>query len=1417
MKNDIIRKLTSLTLMTIMVAGGLTFAIPGALPQAAAQTGMISVSSTEMGGYQILEVQINDPDRRALDVDYGIIGATINGDPLQMYQVKTGIWYAYVQHDDLVDDDGAPDDVPTGFSLQGAPDPNTGEGSTHASGASIPITTIPIQEVDLSDGATIEYGNESVDVTYDDDLTGSVSIALDRTDVPNEAQVHITITDPRLNLDPTVEDVWQLTINTTAAPTNMYRTAVVENGPDTFASVTLSNTHGEFSSGALTVAGEGAIDRDNDDDGVADAITFTETESSSGVFVSDDNKESPIKIYFGGDNPLDEQDKVTITYAGTTAALYGASTTPKIAIVADGPWNSGAEITVRLTAPDLNLNTLDDDDLTITGGEVPVIVIDNSDAHDPFTISDVVESAEAFIPSDVGTPDGDMVLRFGNVTVADNTVDPVVAADTVKFTNFTLNGLITNDNLKHYVNYYLSGDGETTVTFANDADNDGLIATTPDSDGVTEATTPAFTSNNFAKNGITSLTLHENVTATTPLTLEVTGTATAAVLVFDIFTFGQDRDSIAANDLDGDVYTLAVYRHELEETTPSSGVFEGTVEYIMLTQVNVQQDSTYGEIETSGSALVIILDDDEGAEVQYGDATTSYDSETHTASVSLDADSYSTHGTITVNLVDADLNMDSAAAERYVLMSDGTVRGSENGGTVAVEVERGETRNIAPGLFLEIKIDGEQWTDNCDDDIIDFPSALTFLETGPATGSFTTDFAIPTHYCDDGERAKVTGESIQAIYTDFRDEDGDFGKWSDSATIQAVTGTISLDRTVYPVPTADKGVTVYIDINDPDHNAASDETESIPADQVTITITSVSEADPIDVTAMLGAGISFDETSEDSGVFQGTITVPTTITRENARDIDIGQSYIISATYEDAQDASGSADTTVTASAIFNIGTATLSVDAPEYAINQNAFVTLVDRDRNYDSDSRETIDLSEISWSGSVDVDLSNTAFDASPPNLKETEPNSGIFLTEITIPEDIQERPNDDEREPVERGATITLEYTDDSPAGADRPGDDDRDVSTSFTILRTGASLNLDKDVYSWRDRVTITVIAPDFNTDGLAVDVIEKDKVSARSQEGELEGTDNGISLTETGPNTGIFQNTIDLGGFDAGSGDGYDVGGGVLVKCLGEQLCVGNEDGISVTFTYDEDERDLVQSALIRWNVAEVTWLEDSYREGSTGTLRVVDPDRNLHSDTPDSISTIVFSDTYRGGIKVTLTETEPASGVFEGDVIFDVLHSEGNRLQVSEGDIVTAAYDDKTLPPPDGEGDRLRITGTTTVGSIVPPLERVAVSNLGVVDALGSAVDSISVGQQVNIAADLTSAQSRSQDYAYLLQIQNMDGVTVHLSWAASSLAGFGGANVSQSWTPDETGSYTATVFVWESLTNPTALSPQNSIDITVV
>ena len=68
MKNDLYRKLTSITLMTIMFAGGMTIAIPGETPVAVAQTGMLSVSATaapgnSFGGPQIIEIVVDDPSR----------------------------------------------------------------------------------------------------------------------------------------------------------------------------------------------------------------------------------------------------------------------------------------------------------------------------------------------------------------------------------------------------------------------------------------------------------------------------------------------------------------------------------------------------------------------------------------------------------------------------------------------------------------------------------------------------------------------------------------------------------------------------------------------------------------------------------------------------------------------------------------------------------------------------------------------------------------------------------------------------------------------------------------------------------------------------------------------------------------------------------------------------------------------------------------------------------------------------------------------------------------------------------------------------------------------------------------------------------------------------------------------------------
>ena len=80
MKNEIGRKLTSLTIMAIMFAGGMTLAIPGFMPEVtAAETtsGLLTVSTTTLQGVAVLEIVVNDPDVSATDVDIAAISASV--------------------------------------------------------------------------------------------------------------------------------------------------------------------------------------------------------------------------------------------------------------------------------------------------------------------------------------------------------------------------------------------------------------------------------------------------------------------------------------------------------------------------------------------------------------------------------------------------------------------------------------------------------------------------------------------------------------------------------------------------------------------------------------------------------------------------------------------------------------------------------------------------------------------------------------------------------------------------------------------------------------------------------------------------------------------------------------------------------------------------------------------------------------------------------------------------------------------------------------------------------------------------------------------------------------------------------------------------------------------------------------------
>jgi hypothetical protein len=531
------------------------------------------------------------------------------------------------------------------------------------------------------------------------------------------------------------------------------------------------------------------------------------------------------------------------------------------------------------------------------------------------------------------------------------------------------------------------------------------------------------------------------------------------------------------------------------------------------------------------------------------------------------------------------------------------------------------------------------------------------------------------------------------------------------------------------------------------------------------------------------------------------------------------QGDILTVEYTDPTDASGDPNT-VTDSATFDLRNGVLQSDKSVYIIGGDMIMTLIEPDFDLENDEAETYDLDLIEWdSDAATVTMGNSggegaAFDPEPSDLRETGDSTGIFQIVIEIPEVLL-------NDRIERGEEAILEYTDWGPSGSDYVGDEDEDVNLTIFTSNFGATVELDQKVYSWTDKVYITIVAPDHNFDSDLIDEVGETstdpiKVSTRGFD-----IDN-YRLVETGTDTGIFTGEVILTGFkhDA-DGDGTDDAPTRTTSADNTGPTDGflesdDDDGITVSFEFSEDET-VVGSALIRWNIGEVQWLEASYPASGTGVVRVVDPDMNLDPESVNNFDVDVWSDSDAGGIDLTVTETNEATGIFEGTVFFTVSdESSGHRLRVAEGDTITAEYEDNTLPDPYTTADELDITGTSIIGTVVPPLERAPAANARVVDAFGNALGSVSVDQQVQITADLANGQDREQSFAYLVQVQDGNGVTVSLAWITGSLSAGQSFSPALSWIPESSGSYTATVFVWESVDNPTALSPPVSVTITV-
>src|SRR3989304_920483 len=493
MNNEIGRKITSLTLMTIMIAGGMTFALPGVMPAAHAQANanlFVSVeesfSPDRFGGPMVVEVVVNDPDLKDTDEAETEPDVTVNGKTVRMVQASDGNWYAYIMDrtmalaaDKLPRTGSTSLDygIPCSAAAAAVTSPALLGGFTDTVGVVMPyddgvtanstglfspaLTCAPeaalspdllnnvirenktmtqpvavplilsgqigvqanawpfVQLYDFTAGgdAKIVYNigggsPQTVTLEFDDSLDDYGKLTKDRASYPQNANVHIIISDNWLNVDPTDEDSWTFGANATNSTTT-YQTfdenGVAADGDNTNLKgnlttiqagdlgvllinpnpnnapvdgiITLQSNNDQALVPMLSFAGSPAT---NASDQIVAAsagvsflgrntapVTVVETEASTGIFQNTDESDVA-NILITGDAPRGTTASIDYNDVATSivvANFFGTLNMDEAAL--GGEWNSGEELSVLLTDQDENLNSKVDEDLILSNTDTP--------------------------------------------------------------------------------------------------------------------------------------------------------------------------------------------------------------------------------------------------------------------------------------------------------------------------------------------------------------------------------------------------------------------------------------------------------------------------------------------------------------------------------------------------------------------------------------------------------------------------------------------------------------------------------------------------------------------------------------------------------------------------------------------------------------------------------------------------------------------------------------------------------------------------------------------------------------------------------------------------------------------------------------------------------------------------------------
>jgi hypothetical protein len=501
-------------------------------------------------------------------------------------------------------------------------------------------------------------------------------------------------------------------------------------------------------------------------------------------------------------------------------------------------WNSGEALAVTLIDQDLNKNTLVDEDLllinTTEGHILPALVIGN-----PLTVS-TDDSKVSY------------VSKFSNITWYDNTTPIGGLSADGNGQNITINtgyegsDIVAIKTVNTYFNFDFSSFNATQTVYQVCLVNGTVSGTT--TGGMTDVACGAL----HETKGTAEIVYPTGQSGVMSVNVTVTGSNTfnTAPFVADVFSFGAGVNN-------------AIYRLQLAESGVNTATFEGTVEYRMLNQLNINLDSTYTSLPVIDSDIEIIVEqdmtDEDSPRINYFDLgadgvstqiADQQEAPTHNGIVSFDSENYKIADTVVVTLDDQDMNTDTELIDVYITKADDKVG-----------------NNSTAGLILDITFDDVNWTraseiTKCsttvtgDDGLA--ATGFTLVETAADSGLFVGSFQVPTNFCHSANGVVgVTGLDLEVNYKDFRNASGEAIEVGAGASINANTGSVAFDRTVYPVPygadasntrfaehatatgtdaLAQGDVVVHVRVTDADYNVSASGEDTITNANVTIKI-----------------------------------------------------------------------------------------------------------------------------------------------------------------------------------------------------------------------------------------------------------------------------------------------------------------------------------------------------------------------------------------------------------------------------------------------------------------------------------------------------------------------------------------------------------------------------------------------------